>query len=339
MVLRSFASDVRPNSAKIFNRNDELVVEEPKERVWAVAAVDGSLYRIHVKEYPKEGGDSEWSEELIRQDPDGTQTVLMQLPVSGDYDGYGIEANIYNGVIWFGDPSGDLYDLYTLEALEDRFDSSFYDDSLTWTLDDTGLLTISGTGVMADSWFQPWKDYQQTITAVVLQDGVTNIGAYAFSGCTILTSVSIPDSVTDLGTGVFDECRDLTDVTLPAGLTEIPDNLFFGCSSLETVVIPEGVTAIGSCAFNRCDALSNVSIPAGVTSVGEHAFWRCPSLSSVTVPDSVTSIGEEAFGWDYVYNGYDIEAQRVVGFTVCGAAGSAAQTYAEENGFQFVKVN
>ena len=339
VVLRSFASDVRPNSAKIFNRNDELVVEEPKERVWAVAAVDGSLYRIHVKEYPKEGGDSEWSEELIRQDPDGTQTVLMQFPVSGDYDGYGIEANIYNGVICFGDPSGDLYDLYTLEALEDRYDSSFYDDSLTWTLDSAGVLTVSGSGVMGSCLPQPWLDYQETITAVVLEDGVTNIGAYAFSGCTILTSVSIPDSVTDLGTGVFDECRDLTDVTLPAGLTEIPDNLFFGCSSLETVVIPEGVTAIGNYAFNRCDALSNVSIPAGVTSVGEHAFWRCPSLTSVTVPASVTSIGEEAFGWDYVYNGHDIEAQRVVGFTIYGAAGSAAQTYAEENGFQFVKVN
>ena len=359
VVLRSFASDVRPISARIFNRNDELVFEEPEERVWAVEAVDGLLYCIWVKENPKEGGDSEWSEELISLAPDGAQTILMQIPTPSDHGDYGVEANIYNGVIWVGDPSGKLYDLYTLEPLENWYDSSYFDDSLTWTLDSSGVLTISGSGVMGRCWPQPWEAYRETITAVVLEDGVTNIGINAFSACTALTSVSIPDSVTRIGESAFSQCTALTrvtvpdsvtrmdravfsgctaltDVTLPAGLTEIPDSLFSGCESLASLTIPDTVTAIGEYVFNGCRALSEVTIPAGVTSIGEQAFWRCPSLSSVTIPAGVTDIGSHAFGWTYDVS--SSEEQRYEGFTVYGAAGSAAQTYAEENGFRFVKV-
>ena len=361
-ALRSFASDVRPTSARIYNRNDELVFEEPEERVWAMEAVDGALYVICVRESPKEGEDGEWSEDLIRIDPDGTQTVLMQSPTPSNQGDYGLEATISDGVIWIGGSESGLYDLYTLEPLKDRYDSSFYDDSLTWTLDSSGVLTISGSGVMGDCWPQPWEEYCETITAVVLEDGVTNVGSNAFSACTALTSVSIPDSVTRIGSNafsqcaaltrvsipdsvtylgraVFSSCTALTEVRLPAGLSRISDSLFSGCASLASLTIPDSVTAIGECAFSQCAALTRVSIPVGVTSVGKHAFWRCPNLSSVTVPDSVRSIGEEAFGWDYVIHDLNAEAWRVEGFTVCGAEGSAAQTYAEENGFNFVKVN
>ncbi len=361
--LLSFASDVRPHSARIYNRNDELVFEEPEERVWDMEAVDGSLYVICVKESPKADGseETEWSEDLIRLDPDGTQTVLLRIPAPSDLGDYGIEATIYNGVIWFGHPSGNLYDLYTLEPLEDRYDSTFYDDSLTWTLDSTGLLTISGSGVMGRCWPQPWEAYRETITAVVLEDGVTNIGAYAFLGCTALKSVSIPDtvtaigesafcqcealpsvtlpdSVTSLGRSVFSGCSELTEVTLPAGLTEIPENLFFGCSCLASLTIPDSVTAIGDYAFTRCGKLTGITLPANVTSVGERAFCNCRALTGITIPASVTSIGNQAFGWDYDSYGSP-EDQPVAGFTISGAEGSAAQAYAEENGFRFVKTN
>ena len=80
-----------------------------------------------------------------------------------------------------------------------------------------------------------------------------------------------------------------------------------------------------------------MTIQAGVTSLCEQAFWRCHSLSSVTIPAGVTGIGNHAFGWTYDVS--SSEERRYEGFTVYGAAGSAAQTYAEENGFQFVKTN
>ena len=286
MALRSFHTDVRPTTARVFNRSGELVFEEPEERVWAMKAVEGSLYLVWVKEHPQEGqsesGGSRWYDDVIRIDPDGTQSLLLQIPVFTSPGDYGVEANIFNGVISFA--GSGLYDLYTLEPLESIYDSSLYDDSLTWTLDSSGVLTVSGSGVMGNCWPQPWEEYRETITAVVLEDGVTNIGTNAFSDCTALTSVSIPDSVTrigeaafsqcaalakvrvpdsvtQLGRAVFSGCSSLTDVTLPAGLTEISDDLFFACESLERVVLPDSVRAIGNYAFNRCAALTGIVRP------------------------------------------------------------------------------
>ena len=116
----------------------------------------------------------------------------------------------------------------------------------------------------------------------------------------------------------------------------ISDDLFFACESLERVVLPDSVRAIGNYAFNRCAALTGIAIPSAVTSVGERAFWRCPALTDVTLPAGVTELGEEAFGWDF---GAGAESERVPGFTLRGAEGSAAQRYAEENGFRFVRTD
>ena len=89
--------------------------------------------------------------------------------------------------------------------------------NLEWTFSD-GVLTISGEGAMDD--FHPWDDYDPSkapwseldINEIVVEDGVTSIGDYAFSDCTSLTSVAIPDSVTRIGHYAFYRCDSLTDV-------------------------------------------------------------------------------------------------------------------------------
>ena len=99
-------------------------------------------------------------------------------------------------------------------------------DNLTWILDDEGVLTISGTGAMA-SWNwkgSPWYANKDKIESVVIEDGVTSIGANAFDGCSGLTSITIPSSVTSIGTSAFSGCSGLTRV-IYLGIEERWNNL------------------------------------------------------------------------------------------------------------------
>ena len=190
-------------------------------------------------------------------------------------------------------------------------------DHLTWTLDDAGQLTISGTGRMYNYDYNgcPWGS---DITAAVLNEGVTHIGDYAFYNCSEMTRVTIPSSVTSIGfwsfafcgklTGIalppsvntiasyaFRGCSNLTDFTIPSGVTNIESRVFWGCSGLKSVTIPSGVTSIWGSAFQDCSALTSVTIPSGVTSISSQAFGGCSALTRVTIPSSVTSIGQSAF--------------------------------------------
>ena len=163
----------------------------------------------------------------------------------------------------------------------------------TWTLDDDGLLTISGNGAMADYGFcGPWGD---KIKNVVIESGVTAIGKEAFSGCTSLVSVTIGDSVTSIGNFAFRYCTSLVGVTIPDSVTSIGTGAFHGCSRLASVTISDSVTTIDVGAFHGCTSLESVTIGDSVTTIGDFAFFGCTSLASVTIPDSVTSIGAGAF--------------------------------------------
>jgi hypothetical protein len=172
----------------------------------------------------------------------------------------------------------------------------------------------------------------KALTSVTIPDSVTSIGFRAFYGCSALTSVTIGNGVTGIGYGVFSNCSSLTSVTIPDSVTSIGDSAFSRCSSLTSVTIPNSVTSIGERAFSDCSALTSVTIPDSVTSIGWFAFESCSTLTSVTIPASVTNIGDGALGY-FLYNG---GYQKIVGFTISGYTGTAAETYATENEFAFV---
>lgn len=162
-------------------------------------------------------------------------------------------------------------------------------DNLTWTLDeDTGTLTISGTGEMVTGSNNPWRG-SDLIRTVIINPGVTSIGSYAFAQCANLTSASIPDSVTHLDSGAFDRCTSLKQINLPNNVTSLGASCFSGCSSLENITLPDSLASIGYYAFGRCAALTSVVIPEGVVSTGNELFSDCSSLTSVTIPASLTS--------------------------------------------------
>ena len=169
-------------------------------------------------------------------------------------------------------------------------------DNVTYSLDtETGVLTISGTGDMADySTYSPFDD-NNSVESVIIENGVTSIGGGVFEYCTSLISVTIPNSVTSIGDSAFFGCTSLTSVTIPNSVTSIGDSAFYNCTSLTSVTIPNTVTSIGDSAFYNCTSLTGVTIPDSVTSIGRSAFSTCKSLISVTIPNSVTSIGRSAF--------------------------------------------
>ena len=186
---------------------------------------------------------------------------------------------------------------------------------------------------MTDYAFRTSTFYGKTgIKAIVIKNGVTSIGDYAFSYCSGLTSVTIPDSVTNIGWEAFSGCSGLTkvnissieawckinfectssnplyyahnlylngelviDLVIPDSITSIGWGAFYGCSGLTSVTIGNSVTSIGRSAFRDCSGLTSVTIPDSVTSIVDFAFYKCSGLTSITIPDSVTSIGGHAF--------------------------------------------
>ena len=100
-------------------------------------------------------------------------------------------------------------------------------DALKWEFDDeTGTMTISGTGKMNDFLEgelikTPWGKLNDQIRAVKFEEGVTSIGEGAFNNCYSLTTVSIPTNVTSIGDYAFDGCTGLTSLEMQEGVTEM----------------------------------------------------------------------------------------------------------------------
>ena len=168
-------------------------------------------------------------------------------------------------------------------------------DSITWTLDDLGNLTLSGSGEMWNNGYDdsPFKDYE--IRKATVKYGITSIGESAFLGCRGMTELTLPNSVTSIGGNAFEGCNGLTELILPNSVTSIGDYAFFGCSGLTELTLPNGVMSIGGNAFEGCSGLTELTLPNSVTSIADDAFHGCRGLTELTLPNSVTSIGDGAF--------------------------------------------
>ena len=180
-------------------------------------------------------------------------------------------------------------------------------ENATWEFDpSTGILTISGTGEMTDfvvktsSWphqnNRPWEDYKNSITSVIIEEGVTTIGKYAFYDLSKLKNVTISDSVTKIGFWAFTDCVSLESLIIPDSVTTIDVNAFADCTSLIEVTLSNNLTVIGGHAFSGCCSLKDITIPDSVEIIAQYAFYGCESLTNITIPDSVITIGEWAFG-------------------------------------------
>jgi uncharacterized repeat protein (TIGR03803 family) len=142
----------------------------------------------------------------------------------------------------------------------------------------------------------PWAFNGCTdLIALSLGNGLISIEEDAFYGCTSLTNVTIPDNVINIGSWAFSDCTNLMSVTIPNSVTSIGGWAFDGCSSLIALSLGNGLITIGDEAFEYCSSLTGVIIPNSVTSIGVYAFYYCASLTNLTIPNNVTNIGMGAF--------------------------------------------
>ena len=120
-------------------------------------------------------------------------------------------------------------------------------DTAKYTLEN-GVLTISGTGAMEDysAGSAPWYSQRNTITKVIVEEGVTYIGDRAFSYCSKLEEVQLPDSLVETGRSAFSSCSSLKSVTFGESFTTMNGSTFSGSSALEYVSFPKGFTSYGS---------------------------------------------------------------------------------------------
>ncbi len=224
-------------------------------------------------------------------------------------------------------------------------------DNVTFTVDDTGTMTVSGTGPMAfyceetdggySLWSPPFWSWQKgtgpeetrrQIKKIVVEKGVTTVGAGAFRDLDGLEEVVLPESVTSIGAFAFDNDTALKKINIPGTVTEIRSCAFENNTSLETITIPAGVTYLGDRVFYEDTALQNIrvdssntayksvdgvlftkdgkvlmsycpgrtdssyAIPDGVQTVMPSAFSYSASLQEVTFPDTVTELRNWAFG-------------------------------------------
>ena len=151
--------------------------------------------------------------------------------------------------------------LVSLSAYAEK--SGICGDNLEWKLTDEGVLTITGTGEMQDwnDYSSPWYE-NESVKQVIIGDGVTTIGDWAFSYCRALTSITIPNSVTTIGDYAFSYCRALTSVIISNSVTTIGERTFANCYSLTSVTIPSSVTRIEDGAFSDCGNVKQITSEA-----------------------------------------------------------------------------
>ncbi|MBR2875853.1 MAG: leucine-rich repeat domain-containing protein, partial [Clostridia bacterium] len=281
--------------------------------------------------------------------PDGVERIENEVFSGTAY--FDDDANWENNVLYINNhlikAKSDISGNYTVKTgTKGIADKAFeYCEYLTG-------ITIPGSVVNIGYWaFSDCAD----LAKITLSRGIKQIGYGAFSSCYSVTDVTIPDTVTEISSNLFFDCSSLESVTIPAGVKSIGGYVFYGCSALSDITIPTSVTKIGSRILsgtaiyndsgkwknkllyvNNClvDAKSDISgdctIEAGTRVIADNVFIYSKSLKSVTIPNSVVSIGETSVG--YYYAADSGKDEKIKAFKIFGTKGSAAETYAKENG-------
>lgn len=232
------------------------------------------------------------------------------------------------------------------ELYEEWSEDHYWINKLTFDARGVAPITINDYGFAGANGA---PGYIRTIDFIGSGDVVFGSQAFNFTG---IESLTLPANVKfkDNAEGIFTSCLRLKTANI---YCDVVPKMFDDCNSLETVNFKGNTTSIPYAAFRNCN-IKRLDIPASVKSIGEEAFFGSSQMSAVTlrsglssigakafydnnfkfviIPASVTSIGEKAFG-------FISDSKTIDGFTIYGYRGTAAEMYANENGFTFIPLD
>lgn len=175
--------------------------------------------------------------------------------------------------------------------------------TINWELNDAGVLTISGTGVMPDydmTSQQPWYSKSSSIKSLVIKSGITQVGKYNFAFCENIEKITFADTVTMIGERAFYRLDSIKTLTIPGNIATLDYGAFDSCKLLESVIFGNGVKEIGYYAFCDCVKLTQVTFNGDAPAVNGAFRTRSSSLT-VKYPGTNATWTEEAmqnYGYD-----------------------------------------
>lgn len=161
-----------------------------------------------------------------------------------------------------------------------------------------------------------WTENANLIETIVVPEGYTTIGEFAFSNISNLNKIVIADSVTNIETSAFsnnqnltyiklpsnlktisqymlENCPNLTEIDLPGNIETIKENAFYG-SGIKSFDLPDTIKTIETKAFGNCLNLKSITLP-GVTEIQSYTFSGCINLIEVVFSSGTQTIKGNAF--------------------------------------------
>ncbi|MBR5424497.1 MAG: leucine-rich repeat protein [Clostridia bacterium] len=181
-----------------------------------------------------------------------------------------------------------FYSMFSFSAsMAEDISSGICGDNVFWTLDEDGVLLISGSG--------PMYDYTWRVIGFNIDMATVEIDMPSYSNNKI-NKIIIEDGVTSIGNRSF--CSlEFTEISIPESVTTIGEEAF-GSFTLYSIYLPEDINISG------CPFLTSITIPDSVISIGKRAFAGCNNLSEIVFGKHIDYIGQEAFDDTAWYNEY-----------------------------------
>lgn len=207
-------------------------------------------------------------------------------------------------------------------------DAPVLEGKLNWmdvafSLSSDGICVVSGDlskNFPAGSFWWGYDIYNLPVKHLVIAEGVTEIGEYAFSEWSQIEELTLPSSLIKIGRDAFERCGKIKQIHFSEGLQVIGSYAFGSCPVGE-LDLPNTMTKIGGGAFSGFDRLVELNLPDSIVSIGTRAFYKCSSLRSVKLPAHLKVISELMFGYcesmEHVQMPQDLEEIERYAFSDC----------------------